>query len=100
LLLERALVDRSRKVLAPEPITPTGLVLSREQARARYTELRARTIHCAETTQLPLQEHTTKGPVPVFDPLTAYQFLLYIPLHNLRHDFQIAEVKATPGYPK
>jgi hypothetical protein len=49
---------------------------------------------------LPLKEHITAGPFPVFDPLNAYPFLLYIPLHNLRHDQQIAEVKVTPGYPK
>ncbi len=49
--------------------------------------------------QLPLREHLTKGLFPIFDPLNAFQFVLYIPLHNLRHNQQIAEVKATPGYP-
>ena len=38
-------------------------------------------------------------PFPIFKVLNAYQWLLYIPLHNLRHDQQIAEVKRTPGYP-
>ena len=50
-------------------------------------------------TQLPLKEHNSEHPFPVFNRLNAYQWLLYIPLHNLRHDQQIAEVKATPGYP-
>ena len=36
----------------------------------------------------------------VFGTLNAYQWLIYIPLHNLRHEKQIAEVKATKGYPK
>jgi hypothetical protein len=99
-LLERALPDRSHKVQAPEPITPEHLTLTREQVIARFRELRAKTIEFAETTQLPLKEHTTAGPFPVFDPLNAYQFLLYIPLHNIRHNQQLAEVKATPGYPK
>ncbi len=99
-LLERALPDRSHKVQAPEPIKPEHLTLNRDQVIARFKELRARTIEFAETTQLPLKEHTTAGPFPVFDPLNAYQFLLYIPLHTIRHDKQIAEVKATPGYPK
>ena len=99
-LLERVMVDRSHKVQAPEPIKPEHLTLTRDQVIARLKEVRARTIQFAETTQLPLKEHTTAGPFPLLDPLNAYQFLLYIPLHNLRHDLQIAEVKATPGYPK
>ncbi|HWE52299.1 MAG TPA: DinB family protein [Bryobacteraceae bacterium] len=99
-LLERALPNRTVKVQAPEPIKPEHLSLNRDQVIARYKELRAKTIEFAETTQLPLKEHITAGPFPIFDPLNAYQFVLYIPLHNLRHNQQIAEVKATPGYPK
>ncbi len=99
-LLERVMVDRSHKVQAPEPLNPVGRTMSRDQVVAKFREVRAKTIQFAESTQLPLKEHTTAGPFPAFDPLNAYQFLLYIPLHNLRHDQQIAEVKATPGYPK
>jgi hypothetical protein len=99
-LLERALVNRTRKVEAPEPLQPGGITMTRDQVIAKFKEARARTIQFAETTQLPLREHITKGPFPVFDPLNAYHFVLYIPLHNLRHDQQIAEVKATAGYPQ
>ena len=97
--LERALVNRTVKVQAPEPVNPHGITMTKEQVIAKFNEGRARTIEFAETTQLPLREHITKGPFPVFDPLNAYHFVLYIPLHNLRHNQQIAEVKATPGYP-
>lgn len=99
-LLERALPNRSTKVQAPEPIKPEHLSLNRQQVIARFKELRAKTIQFAETSQLPMKEHTTAGPFPIFDPLNAYQFVLYIPLHNIRHDKQIAEVKTTPGYPQ
>jgi hypothetical protein len=99
-LLERVMVDRSHKVQAPEPLKPDGKVMSRAEVIAKFRELRGETILFAETTQLPLKEHTTAGPFPIFDPLNAYQFVLYIPLHNLRHDQQIAEVKASAGYPK
>ncbi len=99
-LLERALVNRTRKVQAPEPLKPGGITMTRDQVIARFQVARARTIQFAETTELPLREHITAGPFPVFDPLNAYHFVLYIPLHNLRHNQQIAEVKATPGYPK
>ena len=99
-LLERALPDRSHPVQAPEPIKPEHLTLTREQVIARYKELRGKTIGFAETTELPLKEHITGGPFPQLDPLNAYHFMLYIPLHNIRHNKQIAEVKATPGYPR
>lgn len=99
-LLERALPDRTRRVQAPEPLNPLGdEPMSRPQVLASFRQKRARTRQFAETTQLPLRAHLTKGLFPFFDPLNAYQFVLYIPLHMIRHNQQIAEVKATAGYP-
>lgn len=97
--LERVLPDRTRKVQAPEPLNPGGITMTRDQVIAKFNEARAKTIQFAQTTQLPLREHITPGPFAALDPLNAYHFVLYIPLHNLRHDKQIAEVKATAGYP-
>lgn len=96
--LERVLVDRSGKAVAPEQIRPRGL--SKDEVIQRYKEARAKTIAFAQETQILLKEHTSEHPFPIFNTLNAYQWLLYIPLHNLRHDQQIAEVKASPGYPK
>jgi hypothetical protein len=48
---------------------------------------------------LALKEHTADHPFAVFGTLNAYQWLIYIPLHNIRHNQQIAEVKASAGYP-
>jgi hypothetical protein len=96
--LERVMVDRSHKADAPEPIRPQGL--SKDEVLGRFKEARAKTIAFAQETQVPLKEHTSEHPFPVFNTLNAYQWLLYIPLHNMRHDQQIAEVKASPGYPK
>lgn len=99
-LMERALPDRSRKVQAPEPLNPLGSSpMSRDEVLKAFRAKRARTIQFAESTQLPLREHLTKGLFPIFDPLNAYQFVLYIPLHNIRHNQQIAEVKASADYP-
>src|SRR5262249_5020355 len=97
-LLERALLDRSHKAVSPESIRPQGL--SKAEVIRRFKEARAKTIKFVQDTQLPLKEHNSEHPFPVFKTLNAYQWLLYIPLHNLRHDQQIAEVKATPGYPR
>jgi hypothetical protein len=54
----------------------------------------------ATGTEAALKEHTVEHPFPIFGTLNAYQWLIYVPLHTMRHDKQIAEVKATAGYPK
>jgi hypothetical protein len=96
-VLERVMPDRSGKGVAPEQVQPQGL--SKAEVIRRFKELRAQTIKFAVETQVPLKEHTFPHPFPIFKVLNAYQWLLYIPLHNLRHDQQIAEVKRTMGYP-
>jgi hypothetical protein len=98
-LLERVIVDRSRKVRAPDGVNPAGKTMGRDRVVTTFTEVRTRTIQFAESTRLPLKQHTAAIPFPIFDPLNAYQLLLYVALHSLRHCQQIAEVKATPGYP-
>jgi len=98
-LLEKALPNRAFKATAPSAVVPTGM-LSREETMARYRQARARTRDFAEHTDLPLKAFKFKHPFPVFDMLSAYDWLLYIPLHHLRHNMQIAEVMASPGYPR
>jgi hypothetical protein len=96
--IERVMLDRSHKATAPEQVRPTGL--SQEEVIRRFQEARAATLKFVAETQEPLKDHTSEHPFKVFNTLNAYQWLLYIPLHNMRHDMQIAEVKATVGYPK
>ena len=57
-------------------------------------------VNFAVDTRLALKEHTLVHPFPVFGTLNAYQWLIYVPLHTMRHCDQIAEVKATAGYPR
>ncbi len=97
--LEKVMVNRTTKAQAPESIVPTGK-LSRVEVIARLKEARSKTLKFAEETQLPLKVHTTDHPFPVFGTLNAYQWLIYIPLHNIRHNLQIAEVKADANFPK
>ena len=97
--IEKVMPSRDRKAQAPYEIRPTGK-LSREEVIKRYKEVRAKTLAFAQKTDLPLKAHTVEHPFPVFNTLNAYDWLIYIPLHNLRHDKQIAEVKASAGYPK
>jgi hypothetical protein len=96
--LEKVMVDRSHKATAPEQIRPQGM--TREEVIRRFQEVRGETLKFAQETQVPLKEHTAEHAFKVFNTLNAYQWLIYVPLHNMRHDMQIAEVKATAGFPK
>jgi len=97
--VEKAVVNRQVKVKAPESIVPSGK-LSRAEIIAKYKEARGKTLKFAEETQLPLKSFTLDHPFPIFGTLNAYQWLIYVPLHNMRHNQQIAEVKADPNFPK
>jgi DinB superfamily len=97
-LLERAMRDRSGKATAPEPIVPRQ-GLTRDQVGQRFAKQRAAIETFARETTLALQEHTADHPFPVFGTLNASQWLVLLPLHTMRHLTQIAEVRATPGYP-
>jgi uncharacterized damage-inducible protein DinB len=97
--LEQGLLNRTHKAQAPETIVPKGN-FTRAQIMSRYAAERAKTLEFIRKTELPLNEHTAEHPFPIFNTLSAYQWVIYIPLHNLRHNQQIAEVKATAGYPK
>ncbi len=97
--IERVMAPRLGKATAPEPIVPTGK-MTKAQVRDTFLKQREEIEKFARETQAALKEHTVDHPFPVFGTLNAYQWLIYIPLHTERHDKQIAEVKATAGYPK
>lgn len=97
--LERVMVSRDRKATAPENIVPSGK-LTRDEVIVKLKEARAKTLKFTDETKLPLKAHTLDHPFPVFNTLNAYQWLIYIPLHNIRHNKQIEEVKADPNFPK
>ncbi|SPF44407.1 conserved exported hypothetical protein [Candidatus Sulfopaludibacter sp. SbA4] len=94
----RVMPSRQGKAVAPEPIVPHE-GLTRAQVKERFEKQRVDIVKFAGETQVALKEHTVVHPFPVFGTLNAYQWLIYVPLHTIRHDKQIAEVKSTPGYP-
>jgi len=97
--LERVMPNRTGKATAPESIVPSG-TWTKEETIARFNEARARTRKFTETTEVALLEHTLDHPFPVFKTLNAYQWLIYIPLHHIRHNGQLGDVKKADGYPK
>jgi uncharacterized damage-inducible protein DinB len=98
-LLLRVMAPRQGKAKAPDEIVPQGK-WDYDQAKAAFEKIRAETTKFTETTQAEMNARTSEHPFPVFKTLSAYQWLIYIPLHNQRHVKQILEVKATPGFPK
>src|SRR5215216_3008363 len=96
-ILERVLPNRTGRAQAPVEVRPTGK-LTRDEILNRFKQTRAKILDFAEKSDLPLKAHTFDN--PFFSTLNAYDWLIYIPLHTTRHNKQIAEVKASPGYPK
>ncbi len=90
--------DRSHKLTAPEPITPSGTKYATPADAAReFTARRDKTIAYVKSTENELRGHVGPGPAGQMD---AYQFILLIAAHSGRHTQQIQEVRANPGYPK
>lgn len=97
-MVVRILTNRNGKAQAPETIKPTGK--TRAEIMKGLKESRAKTMKFAQETQAAVNAHTQDHIFKIFGTLNAYQWLLYIPAHNLRHNQQIAEVKASSGFPK
>jgi len=95
--LVAALAPRLGRAQAPEAIVPKG-GLTQADAKERFLHQRAEVAKFASESNAPLKQGIVEN--PFFGPLNGYHWLIYIPLHTMRHDKQIAEVKATPGYPK
>jgi hypothetical protein len=90
--LNRVLPDRSLKATAPQALEPDRH-WTRAETIARYQSGRARTLKFVGEVDGPMKAHLAEHPFPVFNMLNAYHWLLYIPLHNKRHNQQIAEAK-------
>lgn len=98
-LIERILPARVGRAQAPIEVRPTGK-LTRDEVIKRFKEGRVKIMDFAERTDLPLKAHTVDNPFPVFSTLNAYDWLLYVPFHTMRHLKQMAEVKSEAGFPK
>lgn len=53
-----------------------------------------------ETVDGPVKQYTEEHPFPVFSWLNAHDWLIYVPLHTIRHSRQIIEVQEDERYPK
>lgn len=97
-LLVQVLPSGEGQAVAPAPFRPRER-LTRDQIKDRLASQRIDIVRFASGTDVPLRAFTRVHPFPEFGTLNAYQWLIYVPLHTLRHSKQIAELKATPGFP-
>jgi hypothetical protein len=91
------ITDRSFKAQAPEPLVPASTFGSPQATVEHFQQSRAKTAALAASRD-DLRDHA--GEHPVFKELDAYQWLLFLSGHTLRHTAQIQEVKASAGFPK
>jgi hypothetical protein len=90
--------DRSHKAAAPEQVRPTGQWPTVADAIAEFTKRRDRNIAYVRDTSDELRAHySSDTPLGTMD---AYQVLVLMAGHSLRHTAQIQEVKTSPGYPQ
>jgi len=94
----KAMVDRSKKAQAPEPLKPTHKWKTKEELIAAFKKSRDNTIAYVQTTEDDLRGRAT--PHPIFKQLDAYQWVLILSAHSERHTLQLNEVKAMPGFPQ
>ena len=97
-LVMKAVPDRSRRVQAPEAVTPRGRWTTREAVAAEFKLRRDHTIEFIEKTPADLRSHM--APHPILKWLDCYQWTLFLAAHADRHVQQIQEVMADPGFPK
>jgi hypothetical protein len=86
---------------APQEIRPTE-EWSRAKVIQEYYKVRGEVRAFAETVafEQPIKQHIFEHPFPVFGDLSAYEWLIYVPLHTVRHSKQMIEVMEDEAYPK
>lgn len=96
-IVQKMIVDRSKKFSAPEPIAPSNRFGSPAEAVATFEKERAETIKLAKS-DADFRAHAAQH--PGFGMLDTYGWLLFLSGHSERHTLQIEEVKASADYPK
>lgn len=92
----RVLPIRVRRFQAPESVQPQG-GRSRQELVESYESLRAGLLDLVRDAARPIKAHTSEH--PALGQLHVQQWVLFAALHNLRHNQQIVEVMADPGFP-
>ncbi|MBX9602965.1 MAG: DinB family protein [Bryobacteraceae bacterium] len=87
------IVDRSEKAKAPETLQPSGKFPTPESFVAEFHSRRQRSIEWVKSTQDDLRGRVSGS-------MDAYQYLVLMSAHTLRHTAQLNEVKQDAKYPR
>ena len=93
--LEKALLNRTHKIAAPDAFVPTGRFTSLNEAKTALSGLRETLLQALESNQISFDGQTY--PHPVLGPFTRLDWVNFIVAHARRHQAQIEEIKAGPG---
>lgn len=97
-MIEKVVLDRSKKFQAPEPIQPTAKKFATpKEAILAFREERAKTLELAQTSG-DLRSYAAAHPVA--GPLDAFSWFIFLSSHTGRHTLQIEEVKTDANYPR
>jgi hypothetical protein len=96
-VLLQTVEDRTISRQAPEPARPTGQWPNSDELLAEFVRIRQRTLDFAGSAPDNLRNRFL--PHAAFGDLDCHQWLLLLGLHGKRHAQQIAEIKATAGFP-
>lgn len=96
-MIATMVVDRSKKLSAPEPLVPTQRFGSPAATVEAFQKERAATIKLAQS-DAEFRAHAVKH--PAFGMLDTYGWMLFLSAHSERHTLQIEEVKTHPDFPK
>jgi hypothetical protein len=94
----KAVVNRSQKFKAPEPLVPTHRWATPQAMLDHFKESREHTIAYMHDTQEDMRAHTYDH--PVLKTMDGYQWVLLLSAHTQRHTAQLNEVKANANFPK
>jgi hypothetical protein len=94
----KAMVDRSHKAQAPEMLVPKRRWQTEAALVEHFQQNRDRLLEYVRTTQDDLRDHFIEH--PIFKTVDAYQVILMMSAHTVRHTMQLNEVKQAAGYPR
>jgi hypothetical protein len=94
-VIHQIVLDRSRKIVAPQRAQPTGRYRSLKEAADALLASRERTIALLESLGEDLRQSTCLHPLGIVD---AHQFVRIMALHWERHADQIQEIKNSAAY--
>ncbi len=96
--ITRVMAPRKGKAVAPDSLTPRG-DWSADQVREQFAAQRGELERFVEGLGAEVYSSTAEHPFPFFGTLNAWQWLIYIPLHTMRHSKQIHAIQTAEGYP-